>query len=41
MDVGMLSVFQSGLGQDLTDLEVYKKQLAICDLVEPLGFDSL
>ncbi len=41
MDVGMLSVFQAGLGQGLTDLEVYKNQLAICDLVEPLGFDSL
>jgi alkanesulfonate monooxygenase SsuD/methylene tetrahydromethanopterin reductase-like flavin-dependent oxidoreductase (luciferase family) len=37
----MLSVFQAGLGQDLSDLEVYKKQLAICDLVEPLGFDSI
>lgn len=41
MDVGMLSVFQAGLGQDLNDLEVYKKQLGICDLVEPLGFDSI
>lgn len=41
MDVGMLSVFQAGLGQNLTDLEVYRNNLRICDLVEPLGFDSI
>ncbi|TAL10486.1 MAG: LLM class flavin-dependent oxidoreductase, partial [Porticoccaceae bacterium] len=41
MDVGMLSVFQAGLGQNLTDLDVYKGNLRICDLVEPLGFDSI
>lgn len=41
MDVGMLSVFQAGLNQGMTDLQVYKASLKICDLVEPLGFDSL
>jgi len=41
MDVGILSVFQAGLNQGLTDLEVYRGNLKICDLTEPLGFTSL
>lgn len=41
MKVGMLSVFQAGLDQGLSDLDVYRGNLKICSLVEALGYDSL
>jgi alkanesulfonate monooxygenase SsuD/methylene tetrahydromethanopterin reductase-like flavin-dependent oxidoreductase (luciferase family) len=40
MHVGMCAFFQN-LGGEHTDREVYQHELAIADLAEPLGFDSI
>lgn len=40
MRVGAASIFQN-LDPRRTDLEVYRAELRLADLVEPLGFDSL
>ena len=40
MHVGMSSFFQNfGVGQD--DAEIYRHEIAVADLAEPLGFDSI
>jgi hypothetical protein len=40
MHVGMASFFQNP-GKRLADAEVYRQEIAIADLAEPLGFDSI
>jgi alkanesulfonate monooxygenase SsuD/methylene tetrahydromethanopterin reductase-like flavin-dependent oxidoreductase (luciferase family) len=40
MHVGMASFFQNP-GNRLADAEVYRQEMAIADLAEPLGFDSI
>lgn len=40
MDVGMAVIFQNP-GRALSDEEVYRRELRLADLAEPLGFDSL
>lgn len=40
MHVGMASIFQ-GYGGDLTDHEVWAADIALADLAEPLGFQSI
>ncbi|WP_419826256.1 LLM class flavin-dependent oxidoreductase [Sphingomonas sp.] len=40
MRVGLGMIFQN-LGKERTDLEVYKSELDLADLAEPLGFDSI
>lgn len=40
MDVGAAVIFQNP-GQERTDQEVYAADLALADLAEPLGFDSI
>lgn len=40
MHVGMAAIFQNP-GQERTDLEVYQADLALADLAEPLGFESV
>ena len=41
MDVGVFMLFQNHPNLDQTDYQVYKNELKICDMIEPLGFDSL
>jgi alkanesulfonate monooxygenase SsuD/methylene tetrahydromethanopterin reductase-like flavin-dependent oxidoreductase (luciferase family) len=40
MRVGMASIFQNP-GRRLADQDVYREELRLADLVEPLGFDSI
>jgi len=40
MDVGILLIFQNFQGQG-TDEEMVRDQMALADLVEPLGYDVL
>ena len=40
MHVGMSTFFQN-LGNRLTDRDVYRHEIAMADLAEPLGFDSI
>ena len=40
MNVGMASIFQNP-GQALSDQDVYREELRLADLAEPLGFDSI
>lgn len=40
MKVGVAPVFQ-GVGHAHSDFEVYQQEIAIADLAEPLGFDSI
>jgi alkanesulfonate monooxygenase SsuD/methylene tetrahydromethanopterin reductase-like flavin-dependent oxidoreductase (luciferase family) len=40
MRVGYTTIFQGG-GDAAVDHEVYKNELALCDLAEPLGFEML
>ena len=40
MDVGMSIIFQNP-GRERSDREVYQSDLALADLAEPLGFDSI
>ena len=40
MHVGMSTVFQNP-GKSLSDYEVYRKELHLADLAEPLGFESI
>ena len=40
MHVGSSTFFQNHR-QALTDLEVYKNEMRLADMVEPLGFDSI
>ena len=40
MHVGMASIFQNP-GQRRPDHEVYREELRLADLAEPLGFDSI
>jgi alkanesulfonate monooxygenase SsuD/methylene tetrahydromethanopterin reductase-like flavin-dependent oxidoreductase (luciferase family) len=40
MRVGMASIFQNP-GRRITDHDVYREELRLADLVEPLGFDSI
>ena len=40
MHVGMAAIFQNP-ENERTDLEVYQADLALADLAEPLGFDSI
>ena len=40
MHVGMASFFQNP-GNRLADAEIYRQEMAIADLAEPLGFDSI
>ena len=40
MNVGMGTVFQSPQKQ-ITDYQVYRNELALADLAEPLGFESV
>ena len=40
MRVGLGMIFQN-LGQEKTDREVYRSELDLADLAEPLGFDSI
>ncbi len=41
MDVGVVMAFQSSHNQPLSDLEIYRKEVAIAELAEPLGFNSI
>ena len=40
MHVGMSTVFQNP-GKRLTDYEVYRNELRLADLAEPLGYESI
>src|ERR1700758_2779275 len=40
MHVGFAPVFMNTSGT-LSDVECFKRELALCDLAEPLGFDSI
>ena len=40
MEVGLAAIFQNP-GKTRTDLEVYRGDLRLADLAEPLGFDSV
>ena len=40
MHVGMATIFQN-TGRQLTDREVYLNELALADMAEPLGFESI
>ncbi len=40
MDVGLATIFQNP-GRQRSDREVYQRDLALADLAEPLGFDSV
>jgi alkanesulfonate monooxygenase SsuD/methylene tetrahydromethanopterin reductase-like flavin-dependent oxidoreductase (luciferase family) len=40
MHVGMTTFFQN-LGQPISDHEVYRHEISMADLAEPLGFDSI
>ena len=40
MHVGFAPIFQNTAGV-LSDYECYKRELALSDLAEPLGFDSI
>ena len=40
MHVGFAPIFQNTAGV-LSDLECYQRELALCDLAEPLGFESI
>ena len=39
MHVGMTTFFQN-IGQPISDYEVYRHEISMADLAEPLGFDS-
>ncbi len=41
MDVGVIFPFQSSSNQPMTDLQVFQKEIAVAELVEPLGFNSI
>lgn len=41
MDVGVVMAFQSSHNQPLSNLEIYQKEIAIAELAEPLGFNSI
>ena len=40
MHIGMAAVFQN-TGRALTDHQIYLNELALADMAEPLGFESL
>src|SRR2546430_4174069 len=40
MHVGMAAVFQN-TGRALSDHQIYRNELALADMAEPLGFDSI
>ena len=40
MHVGMASVFQN-TGRTLSDHQIYLNELALADMAEPLGFESI
>ncbi len=40
MHTGMAAVFQN-TGRALTDRQIYLNELALADMAEPLGFDSI
>jgi len=40
MHVGMTTFFQN-LGQPISDCAVYRHEISMADLAEPLGFDSI
>ncbi len=40
MHVGMTTFFQN-LGQPISDHAVYRHEMSMADLAEPLGFDSI
>src|SRR5476651_2139142 len=40
MHVGMAAVFQN-TGQQISDRQVYLNELALADMAEPLGFESI
>src|SRR6188474_3581795 len=40
MHVGMATVFQN-TGRTLSDRQIYLNELALADMAEPLGFDSI
>ncbi len=41
MDIGVLMLFQNHSNQPLDDYQVYKRELEIAELAEPLGFNSV
>ncbi|HCO61444.1 MAG TPA: LLM class flavin-dependent oxidoreductase [Porticoccaceae bacterium] len=41
MDVGVLMLFQNHPNQRMDDYDMYKKELKVCEMAEPLGFDSI
>ena len=40
MHVGMTTFFQN-IGRPISDYEVYRHEISMADLAEPLGFDSI
>jgi alkanesulfonate monooxygenase SsuD/methylene tetrahydromethanopterin reductase-like flavin-dependent oxidoreductase (luciferase family) len=40
MHVGMTTFFQN-IGRSISDYEVYRHEISMADLAEPLGFDSI
>ena len=40
MHVGMATVFQN-TGRELSDRQIYLNELALADMAEPLGFESI
>lgn len=41
MDIGVLMLFQNHPNLPMDDYDMYKKELEICELAEPLGFNSI
>lgn len=41
MDIGVLMLFQNHPNLPMDDYAMYKKELEICELAEPLGFNSI
>ena len=41
MDIGVLMLFQNHPNLPMADYDMYKKELAVCEMAEPLGFDSI
>ena len=41
MDIGVLMLFQNHPNLPMADYDMYKKELGVCEMAEPLGFDSI
>ena len=41
MDIGVLMLFQNHRNLPMADYDMYKQELDVCEMAEPLGFDSI